>query len=126
MDSRLMEKKLRQLPIKELIGSLLTHEMKIKRLDEIEDENKGRKSMALKVNEDDQTCSSNNEDEIKDMALVMRKFKIFYKKDFNKRGKNPPFKKGGQKSSLFKARCFECNSIDHLVADCPKAIEKEK
>ncbi|KAI5671869.1 hypothetical protein M9H77_12233 [Catharanthus roseus] len=56
----------------------------------------------------------------------MRKFKRFYKKDFNKRGKNPPFKKGGQNSSLFKARFFECNSTDHLVVDCPKAIEKEK
>ncbi|KAI5675674.1 hypothetical protein M9H77_06624 [Catharanthus roseus] len=56
----------------------------------------------------------------------MRKFKRFYKKDFNKRGKNPPFKKGGQSSLLFKARCFECNSIDHLVADCSKATKKEK
>ncbi|KAI5661831.1 hypothetical protein M9H77_21154 [Catharanthus roseus] len=45
---------------------------------------------------------------------------------FNKRGKKPPFKKGGQSSSLFKARCFECNSTDHLVANCPKAIKKEK
>ncbi|KAI5652616.1 hypothetical protein M9H77_29803 [Catharanthus roseus] len=60
------------------------------------------------------------------MALVMRKFKRFYKKDFNIRGKNPPFKKGGQSLSLFKARCFECNSTDHLAADCSKAIEKEK
>ncbi|KAI5675969.1 hypothetical protein M9H77_06919 [Catharanthus roseus] len=56
----------------------------------------------------------------------MRKLKSFYKKDFNKRGKNPPFKKGGQSSSLFKARCFEYNSTDHLVADCSKAIKKEK
>ncbi|KAI5650443.1 hypothetical protein M9H77_36448 [Catharanthus roseus] len=56
----------------------------------------------------------------------MRKFKRFYKKDFNNRGKKPLFKKGGQSSSLFKARCFECNSTDHLVADCSKAIEKEK
>ncbi|KAI5672546.1 hypothetical protein M9H77_12910 [Catharanthus roseus] len=126
MDSRLMEKNLRQLPIKELIGSVLTYEMKIKRLDEIEDEDKGRKSIALKVNEDDQTCSSNNEDEIEYVALVMRKFKRLYRKDFNKRGKNPPFKKGGQKSSLFKAWCLECSSTDHLVADCPKAIEKKK
>ncbi|KAI5663860.1 hypothetical protein M9H77_23183 [Catharanthus roseus] len=38
------------------------------------------------------------------MALVMRKFKRFYKKGFNNRGKKPPFKKGGQSSSLFKAR----------------------
>ncbi|KAI5666980.1 hypothetical protein M9H77_16833 [Catharanthus roseus] len=38
------------------------------------------------------------------MAFVMRKFKIFYKKGFNNRGKKPPFKKGGQSSSLFKAR----------------------
>ncbi|KAI5678053.1 hypothetical protein M9H77_09003 [Catharanthus roseus] len=60
------------------------------------------------------------------MALIMRKCKRFYKKGFNNRGKKPPFKKGGQSSSLFKARCFEYNSIDHLVADCPKAIEKEK
>ncbi|KAI5656365.1 hypothetical protein M9H77_25158 [Catharanthus roseus] len=60
------------------------------------------------------------------MALVMRKFKRFYKKDFIKRGKNPPFRKGGQSSSLFKARCFKCNSTDHLVTDCSKAIEKEK
>ncbi|KAI5649909.1 hypothetical protein M9H77_35914 [Catharanthus roseus] len=56
----------------------------------------------------------------------MRKFKRFYKKGFNNRGKKPPFKKGGPSSSLFKARCFKCNSTDHLVADCPKAIEKEK
>ncbi|KAI5673734.1 hypothetical protein M9H77_14098 [Catharanthus roseus] len=35
-------------------------------------------------------------------------------------------KKGGQSSSLFKARFFECNNTNHLVADCPKAIEKEK
>ncbi|KAI5678750.1 hypothetical protein M9H77_09700 [Catharanthus roseus] len=41
-------------------------------------------------------------------------------------GKKPPFKKGAQSSSISKARCFECNSTDHLVADCPKAIEKEK
>ncbi|KAI5648658.1 hypothetical protein M9H77_34663 [Catharanthus roseus] len=60
------------------------------------------------------------------MALVMRKFKRFYKKNFIKRGKNPPFRKGGQSSSLFKARCFKCNSTDHLVTDCSKAIEKEK
>ncbi|KAI5658540.1 hypothetical protein M9H77_27333 [Catharanthus roseus] len=60
------------------------------------------------------------------MALVMRKFKRFYEKGFNNRGKKPPFKKGGQSSLLFKARCFECNSTDHLVADCLKAIEKEK
>ncbi|KAI5675642.1 hypothetical protein M9H77_06592 [Catharanthus roseus] len=48
-------KDLRLLPIEELIGSLLTYEMKIKRLNEMEDEEKGRKSIALKANEDDQT-----------------------------------------------------------------------
>ncbi|KAI5648304.1 hypothetical protein M9H77_34309 [Catharanthus roseus] len=61
---------------------------------------------------------SNNEDENdedEDMALVIRKFKKFYKKGFNKREKKPPFNKGGQSSSLFKTR-----------SDCPKAIEKEK
>ncbi|KAI5671130.1 hypothetical protein M9H77_11494 [Catharanthus roseus] len=56
----------------------------------------------------------------------MRKYKRFCKKGYNNRGKRPPFKKGGQSSSLFKARYFECNSADHLVAYCPKGIEKEK
>ncbi|KAI5675895.1 hypothetical protein M9H77_06845 [Catharanthus roseus] len=121
-------KDLRLLPIEELIGYLLTYEMKIKRLNEMEDEDKGRKGITLKVNEEDQASSSNNEDkngDDEDMALVIKKFKKFYKKGFNKRGKKPLSKKG-QSSSLFKARCFECNSTDHLVADCPKAIEKEK
>ncbi|KAI5671139.1 hypothetical protein M9H77_11503 [Catharanthus roseus] len=39
----------------------------------MEDEDKGRKSITLKANEDDQTYSSNNEDEMDDdeeMALV--------------------------------------------------------
>ncbi|KAI5682221.1 hypothetical protein M9H77_03449 [Catharanthus roseus] len=47
-------------------------------------------------------------------------------KGFHKKGKKPPFKKGGQRSSLFKARCFEYNSTNHFVADFPKAIEMEK
>ncbi|KAI5668705.1 hypothetical protein M9H77_18558 [Catharanthus roseus] len=60
------------------------------------------------------------------MALVMRKFKRFYKKDFSTRGKNPPFKKGGQSSSLFKARCFECNSTDHLKGALEAKLEALK
>ncbi|KAI5654772.1 hypothetical protein M9H77_31959 [Catharanthus roseus] len=122
-------KDLRFLPIEELIGSLLTYKMKIKRLNGMEAEDKGRKGIVLKVNEEEQACSSNNEDENdddEDMTLVIRKLKKFYKKGLNKIGKKLPFKKGGQSSSLFKTRCFECNSTDHLVADCPKAIEKEK
>ncbi|KAI5650391.1 hypothetical protein M9H77_36396 [Catharanthus roseus] len=57
---------------------------------------------------------------------ILKKDGIVKKKGFNNRGKKPPFKKGGQSSSLFKARCFEYNSTDLLVAECPKAIEKEK
>ncbi|KAI5648593.1 hypothetical protein M9H77_34598 [Catharanthus roseus] len=64
------------------------------------------------------------------MTFVVRKFKKFYKKGFNKRGKKPPFKKGGQSSSLFKTRCFECNSTDHLEKEALKAkleaIKKKK
>ncbi|KAI5677600.1 hypothetical protein M9H77_08550 [Catharanthus roseus] len=59
-------------------------------------------------------------------AIIFQRVQKFYKKCFNKRGKKPPFKKGGQSSLLFKARCFECNSTNHLLADCPKAIEKER
>ncbi|KAI5659458.1 hypothetical protein M9H77_28251 [Catharanthus roseus] len=88
----------------------------------MEDEDKGRKSIALKVNEDDQICSSNNEDEIdddEDMALVMRKFKRFCMKGFNKRGKKPPFEKGGQ----------NYNDLKKKVSDltlCIKSLQKKK
>ncbi|KAI5663540.1 hypothetical protein M9H77_22863 [Catharanthus roseus] len=47
--------------------------MKIKRLNEMEEEDKGRKGVVLKINEEEQTNSSNNEDESnedEDMALV--------------------------------------------------------
>ncbi|MDV3167263.1 MAG: hypothetical protein Q8784_02510 [Vigna little leaf phytoplasma] len=82
------------------------------------------------MNEEDQASSSNNEDENDDddenVALVIKRFKNFYKEGFNKRGKKPPFNKGGQSSSFFKARCFECNSTDHLMFDCPKPSKKKK
>ncbi|KAI5682418.1 hypothetical protein M9H77_03646 [Catharanthus roseus] len=60
------------------------------------------------------------------MALVMRKFKRFYKKDFNTRGKYPPIKKEGQSSSLFKARCFEYNSTNHLKGALEAKLEALK
>ncbi|KAI5671755.1 hypothetical protein M9H77_12119 [Catharanthus roseus] len=89
----------------------------------MEDEDKGRKSIALKANEDDQTYSSNNEDEIdddEDMALVMRKFKRFYKKGFNNRGKKPPFKKGGQNHHSSR---LDYDDLKKKVSDLTLCIE---
>ncbi|KAI5657653.1 hypothetical protein M9H77_26446 [Catharanthus roseus] len=56
------------------------------------------------------------------MALVMSKFKRFYKKGFNNKGKKPPFKKGGQSSSLFKARCFEYEN-SRLICESKAILE---
>ncbi|KAI5648340.1 hypothetical protein M9H77_34345 [Catharanthus roseus] len=62
------------------------------------------------------------------MALVMRKFKRFYKKDFNTRGKNPSFKKGGQSSSLFKAsRLFQSYRKEKGALEAKlEALKKKK
>ncbi|KAI5675723.1 hypothetical protein M9H77_06673 [Catharanthus roseus] len=60
------------------------------------------------------------------LSILVFLLKQNWRKTSTKEEKNPPFKKRRQSSSLFKARCFECNSTDHLVADCSKAIEKEK
>ncbi|KAI5663453.1 hypothetical protein M9H77_22776 [Catharanthus roseus] len=55
---------------KELIGSLLTYVMKLKRLNEMENEDKGRKRIALKANEDDQTTHQT----MKMRLMMMRKW----------------------------------------------------
>ncbi|KAI5667118.1 hypothetical protein M9H77_16971 [Catharanthus roseus] len=65
------------------------------------------------------------------MALTMRKFKRFYKKGFNNRGKKPPLKKGGQSSSLFKARCFEYENSrliceNKAILESLEVLKKEK
>ncbi|KAI5657914.1 hypothetical protein M9H77_26707 [Catharanthus roseus] len=100
----------------------------------MEDEEKGRKGIALKANEDDQTYSSNNEDEVDDdeeMALIMRKFKRFYKKGFNNRGKKPPLKKGGQKNKnlcekiSFLEKCLiDYDVLKKKVSDLTLCVEK--
>ncbi|KAI5677469.1 hypothetical protein M9H77_08419 [Catharanthus roseus] len=65
------------------------------------------------------------------MALIMRKFKRFYKKGFNNRGKKPPLKKGGQSSSLFKTRCFEYENSrliceNKAILESLEVLKKEK
>ncbi|KAI5668724.1 hypothetical protein M9H77_18577 [Catharanthus roseus] len=57
----------------------------------MEEEDKGRKGVVFKVNEKEQASSSNNEDENDEnqvMALVVQKFKKFYKKCSTKEGRN--------------------------------------
>ncbi|KAI5681822.1 hypothetical protein M9H77_03050 [Catharanthus roseus] len=102
---------------KSLKGNLQRNKKSLKTTRFYEDEVIKLKTLKTKSMARDRfISSSNNEDENdadEDMALVVRKFKKFYRKDFNKRGKKPPFQE-------------RRTNTNHLVADCPKAIEKEK
>ena len=75
-------KDLRNFPLEELIGSLMTYEMTCKAHEEQEDIlPKNRKDMALKTSECHLRENSSDEDCDDDLALLTRKFKKFIKRN---------------------------------------------
>ena len=121
------------LQLDDLVGKLLDFEMEIKKDLREEEENRKKKSLALKsIAKVDESESSSGEDENgdEDIALLTRNFKKFLKfKKFNK-GK---FRKDGKKEDdrPWKHKkdqiiCFECKKPGHKVADCPMKKSKNK
>ncbi|XP_038697229.1 uncharacterized protein LOC119994963 [Tripterygium wilfordii] len=106
-------KDLQTLKLEELIGSLMTHEIELKKYEE-EDETPRRKGIALAANSD----SSSDEDEETQIARNFRKFMKFQKQGGFKRKGN--FK--GKKNEL---TCFRCGKTGHLIAECPKPSKKK-
>ncbi|XP_057994452.1 uncharacterized protein LOC131174695 [Hevea brasiliensis] len=123
----------------ELIGSLIAHEMVYKK-GEVENEQKKKKSIALKSNKDEDkkkgvafkvdssdnsSISSDDEDE---MAVLARKFKRAFKKGGSKYKKF--LKKYTPKDKHFKDSkeeivCYECHKPGHIKPKCP-LLKKKK
>ncbi|KAA0046182.1 zf-CCHC domain-containing protein/UBN2 domain-containing protein [Cucumis melo var. makuwa] len=118
-------KDLTKLPLEELIGSLMTHEIIME--EHLEDESKKKKSIALN------TISLELEDEDDldedDIVYFSRKYKNFIKrkKCFKKYLSTQKVSKG-EKSKKDEVICYECKKLAHIRTDCPflKSSKKSK
>ncbi|GAV90807.1 zf-CCHC domain-containing protein/UBN2 domain-containing protein, partial [Cephalotus follicularis] len=115
-------KNLNTLPLEELLGSLMTHEMTIKNHEEDEEQDKKKKKViAFKSS----TPDSSDEESDDEMDLITRRFKKYLAK---KKFGNKHFKKTFPSKSKTKKEeivCFECNKPGHYKSECPR-LKKEK
>lgn len=118
-------KDLSKLPLEELIGSLMTHEIIMK--EHMEDESKKKKSIALKtisleVDSEDEDALDDD-----DIAYFSRKYKNFIKKkkQFKKHLSNQKETKG-EKSKKDEVICYECKKPGHIRTDCPLLKSSKK
>ena len=130
-------KNLKELPLEELIGSLMTYEMKIARQEKEMQEESKKKSIALKAQEEKvvgEAKLSNMEDDIALITKRMQKFMMknkFGGKTYNKRSN---FKKEGpskeekeNREGAKEVTCYKCKKPDHIKYDCPLyKAKKEK
>ncbi|GAV79094.1 zf-CCHC domain-containing protein/UBN2 domain-containing protein [Cephalotus follicularis] len=115
-------KDLNTLPLEELLGSLMTHEMTIKNHEDDEEQDKKKKKViAFKSS----TTDSSGEDSDDEMALITRRFKKYLaKKKFGNKHfkKTLPSKSETKKEEII---CFECNKPGHYKSECPR-LKKAK
>lgn len=120
-------KDLTKLPLEELIGSLMTHEIIMK--EHLEDESKKKKSIALKtisLEVDPEDEDGLDED---DIAYFSRKYKNFIKrKKYFKKHLSTQKESKGEKSKKDEVTCYECKRSGHIRTDCPllKSSKKSK
>ncbi len=121
-------KDLNKLPLEELLGSLMTHELTMKRHSEEESSHK-KKVIALKSvsTNKDLSCSSSSEEEDNEgedeEALLVRKFRRFInrKKSIHQKRGSTNFhnKDKGKERESEGIGCYECKKPEHFRVDCP-------
>ncbi|GAV74114.1 UBN2 domain-containing protein [Cephalotus follicularis] len=117
-------KNLNILPLEDLLGSLMTHELSVQKKDDDEEkEKKKKKIVALKSSliED-----SEDDDENEELALITRKFKKFLgsKKKFGGKPNKKIYQKG-ESSKLEEIISFECNKPENYKSDFPRLEKKD-
>ncbi|GAV80506.1 UBN2 domain-containing protein [Cephalotus follicularis] len=107
----------------ELLGSLMTHELSIKKRDNDEEKEKRKKKViALKFFTNEKTEDDSDEE----LAIITRKFKRFYanKKKFGGKPYKKTHPQKGETSKLDEIICYECNELRHFKSDCPRLKKK--
>ena len=133
-------KNLTIMSLDELIGSLMTYEINMKRNSE---EVKKKKPIALKAtpvtpsSTDDDEDESEKDEEDKDLALFTRQMKKFlrrkrrfpgkykqqFKKKYGNKGESSIKKNSPKKEPIM---CYECKKPGHMRGECPELIKKLK
>ncbi|KAL5148687.1 hypothetical protein HKD37_13G035683 [Glycine soja] len=113
-------KDLSSMSLATLFGKLQEHEMELQRLNQNEETDKKKRSIALKASSSMQ--EENKEEESEDFSLFVKKFKKFVKKRRIERHQNFNNGKRSQEDSQIH-RCYKCNQIGHIKANCPSNEE---
>ncbi|GAV80780.1 zf-CCHC domain-containing protein/UBN2 domain-containing protein [Cephalotus follicularis] len=118
-------KYLNTLPLEDVLGSLMTHELSIKKKDDDEEKEKRKKKVvALKSSKNEESEDDSDEE----LALIIRKFTRFLanKKKFGGKPYKKTHPQKGETSKLEENICFECNKPGHFKSDCPRLKKKEQ
>ena len=123
-------KDLNTLPLEELLGSLMTHELMVQQ--KSEEESKRKKTIALKAtfeNEEDSGSEEGKSDN--ELALLTRKFKKFLKrrgppKENSFFRKNQPKGKEREEKKEAAKVCYNCKKSRHFRFECPSSRKEPK
>ena len=113
-------KNLNKLPLEELLGSLMIHELAMKQHN---DEERKKSISAIKfvaVDENDEESSEDDEDD-EDITLIIKKFKKFMRRRRQGVKKRPMVKEDSSKGKDKKYEqpfCYECKKPRHFKAEC--------
>ena len=105
-----------------LFGKLLAYEHKPTQQSYVEEKEKKRKRITLKVNssKEEYKDSSNNEEDVENFNLMVKKFEKFLKKSKDRRFSKPSKKI----DKNINYTCFECGKQGHIKSECPIYLNK--
>ena len=101
-----------------LFGKLQEHEMELQRLNQNEEIDKNKRSIALKASSSMQEANEEEDsDDEENFSLFVKKFQKFVKRKRIERRQN--FNNGRRLQEVSQVlRCYKCNQLGHIKANC--------